>query len=58
MLREIEDHMRALPSDVIEYADNELVYPLYISRCYNFGLKSTSLLQLSYTTFTIYNLVY
>ena len=31
MLKEIEDHITAPSSDAIEYADNELAYPLYRS---------------------------
>ena len=42
MLTEIEDYMTALPSDIIEYTDNELIHPLYRPGHYNFSLKSSS----------------
>ena len=42
MLREIEDHMIALPSNAIKYADDGLLYPFYRSGCFNFSPKSTS----------------
>ena len=58
ILRKIEDHIIAQPSDTIEYVDDRLTYPLCRSRCYNFDPKSASLSQLSYITFTIYNLVH
>ena len=43
MLREIEDHITALPSDAIKYIDDRLVYPLCRSGHYNFGPKSPPL---------------
>ena len=46
ILREIEDHIRALSSNVIEYADNRLAYTLYREEYYNFSPKSISLSQL------------
>ena len=58
MLREIEDHMTALASDAIEYVDDGLARPLYRPGRYNFGPKSASPSQLSYTTFAMHNLVY
>ena len=46
ILREIEDHITALSSNVIEYTDNRLAYPLCRSEYCNFCPKSASPLQL------------
>ena len=59
ILRKIEEHMTALPSNAIEYADDRLAYPLYRSGRYNFGSKSVSLiLHLLFTTFAMHKLVH
>ena len=58
ILREIEDYIIALPSNAIEYKDNELACPLYRPGRYNFSPKSISPSQLSHTIFTIDTLLY